>query len=113
MRRRRRESELFAVARDRERLASYDSFIYAPRHHGLEQFSKQIALAETAVAVLGKRLMIGNVAVEAQATRPAGGKIDLNLIAQPALRTDAGAVAYNQHAHHQLGIDREAPDVAI
>jgi hypothetical protein len=98
---------------NRERLASYDSFLHAARHHDLEQFSKQIALAEAAAAVLGKRRMIGNVAVEAQATKPAVGKIDVDLIAQPALRTNAGAVAYNQHAHHQLGIDRGPPDVAI
>jgi hypothetical protein len=36
------------------------------RHHGLEQLAQEIALAESAVAVLGKRRMVGNVSVEAQ-----------------------------------------------
>jgi hypothetical protein len=37
-----------------ESFASHDPFLDAARNHGLEQFPQQIALAETAVAVLGK-----------------------------------------------------------
>ena len=37
---------------DRESLASHDPFRHAARHHGLEQLAQEIALAETAVAVL-------------------------------------------------------------
>ena len=33
-------------------LASHDPFLHAARHHRLEQLAQQIALAETAVAVL-------------------------------------------------------------
>ena len=46
---------------------------------------QEIALAETAVAVLGKRRMIGDVAVEPQATEPAIGQIEVDLVAQPPL----------------------------
>jgi hypothetical protein len=41
---------------------------HAQPHHVLEQSSKQARLAEPAVAVLGKRRMIRDVAVEPQAT---------------------------------------------
>jgi hypothetical protein len=37
----------------------------------------------------------------------------VDLLAQPALRADAEAVADNQHAHHQLGIDRGSSHVAV
>ena len=49
---------------DRKGLASHDPFLHATRDHGLEQLAQEIALAETAVAVLGKRRMIRDVAVE-------------------------------------------------
>src|SRR5580692_3329399 len=57
--------------------------------------------------------MIGNVTVEPQAAKPAIGKIEVDLLAQPTLRANAEAVADDQHPHHQLGIDRWPPDVAI
>ena len=38
-----------------ESFAPYDPFFHAARDHGLEQLAQEIALAETAVAVLGKR----------------------------------------------------------
>jgi len=98
---------------DRERLAPDNPLLDAARHHGLEQFSEQIALAETAVAVLGKRRMIGNVAVKAQATKPAVSQIEVDLFAQPTLRANAEAVAGDQHPHHQFGIDRGPSHVAI
>ena len=53
---------------DREGFASHDPFFHTARHHRLEQLAQEIALAETAVAVLGEGRMIGNVAVEPQST---------------------------------------------
>ena len=70
---------------NREGLASDDPFFHAARHHGLEQLAQKIALAKTAVAVLGKRRMIGDVAVEPQTTEPAIGQIEVDLLAQPSL----------------------------
>ena len=95
---------------DCEGLAPHDPFFHAARHHGLEQLAQEIALAEAAVAVLGKRRMIGDVAVEPQPTKPAIGQIEVDLLAQPPLRANAEAVADDQHPDHQLGIDRGPPD---
>jgi hypothetical protein len=55
--------------------------------------------------------MTGNVAVEPQSTEPAVRQIEVDFLAQPTLRTNAVAVAVadNQHAHHQLGINRGRP----
>ena len=53
---------------NREGFAPDDPFLHAARHHRLEQLAQEIALAETAVAVLGEGRMIGNVAVEPQST---------------------------------------------
>jgi hypothetical protein len=98
---------------DREGLASHDPFLDAAPHHGLEQLAQQIAFAEPAVAVLGKGRMIGNVAVDPQPTKPAIGQIEMDLLAQPTLGTNAEAIADNQHPHHQLGIDRRATRLAV
>ena len=94
-------------------LASHDPFLHAARHHRLESLAQQIALTETAVAVLGKCRMIGDVGIEPQATEPAIGQIEMDLLTQPTLRTNAEAIADDQHADHQFGIDRGPPHVAI
>ena len=62
---------------------------------------------------LGKRRMIGDVGVEPQATEPAIGQIEMDLLAQPTLGTNAEAIADNQHPDHQLRINRGRPHVAI
>ena len=111
--RRRWASATIMLASTAKGLAPYDPFFHAARHHGLEQLAQEIALAETAVAVLGKRRMIGDVAVEPQATEPAIGQIEVDLLAQPPLRANAEAVADDQHADHQLGIDRRATRLAV
>ena len=77
---------------DCEGFAPDDPFLDAARHHGLEQLAQEIALAETAMAVLGKRRMIGNVAIEPQATEPSVGQIEMDLLAQPTLRANAEAM---------------------
>ena len=60
---------------DREGLAAHDPFLHAAGHYRLEQLAQEIALAKTAVAVLGKRRMIRDVAVEPQAAEPAIGRL--------------------------------------
>jgi hypothetical protein len=98
---------------DGEGLTSHDPFLHAARQHGLEQLAQKIALAKTAMAVLGNRRMIRNLAVEAQAAEPAVGQIEVNFLAQPTFGTNAQAIADDEHPNHQLGIDRRPPDVAI
>ena len=63
---------------DHEGLAAHDAFLHAARHHGLERLAQEVALAKPAMAVLGKRRMVGNVAVEAQSAEPAIGQIEVN-----------------------------------
>src|SRR5450432_334431 len=87
-------------------LASHDPFLHAARHHRLEQLAQEIALAKTAMAVLGKRRMIGDIGIKAQSTKPAIGQMEMDLLAQATLRTNAEAIADNEHPDHQLRIDR-------
>ena len=80
---------------------------------GFEQSPKKIALAEPAVTVLREGRMVGHVPVEAKPAEPAVGQIEVNLVAQPPLGTNAVAVAHQQHADHQLGIDRGSAHLAV
>src|SRR5215468_4902132 len=57
--------------------------------------------------------MVGHSVVEIEATEPAIGKVKLDLLAQAALRSDAVAVADNQHPDHELGVDRRPADLAV
>ena len=50
--------------------------------------------------------MIGHFAVETQSTKPAIRQVEVHLLAQPPLRADAEAVADDQHADQQFGINR-------
>ena len=54
--------------------------------------------------------MIGNLAIQTEAAKPAIGQIEMNLLAQPTLRPNAHAIADDQHADHQLRIDRGPSD---
>jgi hypothetical protein len=96
---------------DRESFAAHKSFRHAACDHGLEEMAQPVA--EAAMTVLGKRRMIGHIAVEPQSAKPAIGQIEVNLLAQPPLGTNAEAVADKQHPDHQLRIDRGASDVAV
>ena len=57
--------------------------------------------------------MVGHCAVEAQSTKPAVRQIEVHLFAQPPLRADAKAVADDQHADHQLRINRRPTNGAV
>jgi len=98
---------------DRERFAADKPFPDAPCDHGLEQLAQKIALAETAMPVLGKGRVVGHIAVEPQSAEPAIGQIKVDLVAQPPLRANAEAIADDQHPDHQLWINRGPPNVAV
>src|SRR6185295_247964 len=57
--------------------------------------------------------MIGDVGIEPQSTEPAIGQIEMDLLAQPTLRTNAEAIADDEHPDHQLRVNRGPPHVAI
>ena len=85
----------------------------AARQNALKELTEQIAVAEPAMAVLGKRRMIRDVALQAEPAEPAIGEIEMHLLAQPALRANAHDIADDQHPDHQFGIDRGAADGAV
>src|SRR4029450_1113994 len=74
-----------------------------PAQDRLENPTKKIALTEAAMPVLAEGGVIGDSAVEPEPTEPSIGQIEMNLLAQPPLRTYAEAVAYDEHSDHQLG----------
>jgi hypothetical protein len=81
--------------------------------HRLEDAPQQIALAEAAMPVLGEGRVIRHLANEPEPAEPPVSQIEMDLFAQPPLRTDAEAVADDQHADHQLGINRGASRATV
>src|SRR5262249_3127679 len=63
--------------------------------------------------VLRKGRVVRNLAVKIEPTEPPIGQVQLDFLGQLALRALAIAVAYNQHPHHQLRIDRWPADLAV
>jgi hypothetical protein len=57
--------------------------------------------------------VIRNLAVQPEPAEPAIRQIEMDLFAKPPFGADAHAVADNQHAHHQLGVDRGSPHLAV
>ena len=96
-----------------EALAAHQALGHAAPHRRLEQLAHEIAVAESAVPVLGEGGVVGDVALQPQPAEPAIGEIEVHLLAQPPLGADAQAVADQQHADHQLGIDRRTADRAV
>src|SRR5262245_14852004 len=74
---------------------------------------KGITLAEAAMPIDRERRMVRHFVLEIEATEPAIGKVKLHFLAQPALRTDAVAVADDQHPDHEFGVDRRPADLAV
>src|SRR5215831_18132083 len=98
---------------DRKALAFDEARVHACPHNGLEHMPKGITLAKAAMPIDRERRMVRHLVVEIEATEPAIGKVKLHFLAQPALRTDAVAVADNQHPDHELGIDRRPANLAV
>jgi hypothetical protein len=86
--------------------------IHACPHYGLENVPKGITLAKAALPIDQEPRMVRHI-VEIEAIEPPLGKAKLHLLAQPALRTDAVAVADNQYPDHKLGIDRRSAYLAV
>jgi len=78
-----------------------------------EQAAQQIAVAKAPVPVFREGRVVGNSTVQAKPAEPAVAEIEMDLFAQPALGADALRVADDQHADHQLGIDRWPSRVAV
>lgn len=98
---------------DREPLATDQALGDAAHHRRLEQHAQKIAIAEAAVAVLEEGRVVGHRAIETQPAEPSVSKVEMNFLAQPPLGADAERVADEQHADHQLGVDRCPPGLAV
>src|SRR3974377_263772 len=57
--------------------------------------------------------MIRHCPIEAEPAEPAISQVEVSLFAEAPLRSDAEAVADQQHPDHQLRVDRGASDAAI
>jgi hypothetical protein len=76
------------------------------RTTALEDLPQEIALAETPVPVLREAGMIRHGIVQIETAEPPVSQIERHLLAQPPFGPDAVAIADDEHADHQLGIDR-------
>ena len=65
-----------------EALAANQTFFDAPADDSFKNMPEDIAFSEAAVAVLGKGGMVRDFIVQAEATKPAVGKIEMHFLAQ-------------------------------
>ena len=85
----------------------------ADADHALEHQAQQIAVAEASMPILRESGVVRYRVVQIEPTEPAIGQMKRDLLAQLELRADAVAVADDQHAHHQFGINRGSTRVAV
>ncbi len=101
------------AAINREALATDQALRDAAGQHGFEEAAQKVAVPEAAVPVFRERGVVRHPAVEPEAAEPAIGEVQVDLVAEPPFRPDAEAVAHDQHADHQLRIDRGPARLAV
>ncbi|MGY2990018.1 hypothetical protein ACVWZM_006928 [Bradyrhizobium sp. USDA 4501] len=89
------------------------SLLDAAAQDALEHVTEEVALPEAAMPVLGECRVIRHRPIQTEPAEPPIGQIEVDLIAQPPLRSDAEAVTDQEHPDHQLGIDRTSADAAV
>jgi hypothetical protein len=57
--------------------------------------------------------VVGHPAFEAEAAALPIGRVQADLVAQPAFEANTEAVSDDQHSDHQLGIDRRTPGRSV
>ena len=92
---------------------AHQAFRHAAAQDALEDVTKRIALPESTVAILGEGRAIRNLVFQPKAAEPTISQIQVNLFAEASFRANAETVPNDQHAHHQLGINRRPARVAI
>ncbi len=98
---------------DGEALALDQICGHAGSHHAFEEVAQHIAVAEATVAVLREDRVIRHLVVKIEAAEPPVGKVERDLLGEPALRADAVAVADDEHPDQELGIDRGLAGMAV
>ena len=98
---------------DRKSFAPDQPLLDAAAQDALEHATEEIALPEAAMPVLGKRRVIRHHPIQTEPTEPPVGQIEVNLIAQTPLRSNAEAVSDQEHPNHELGIDGGSTDATV
>src|SRR6185312_2886657 len=88
---------LVGVGRDQacingEAVTTNQSSLDRPGDNGLEHMTEGIAVAEAPVPVLREGRVIRHLTVQPEPAEPAIGQVQVNFLAQPALRSDAIAI---------------------
>jgi hypothetical protein len=92
-----------------EGLARHEASLAALFDDLFKQHAVDAAFPKPAVAVLGEGRMIRHGSFQSQPAEPAIGEVEMDLIAQPPLGTDAVGIANQEHSQHQFRINRGAP----
>src|SRR5262249_3583426 len=79
----------------------------------LKQLAPKIGIAKPTMACLRKGRVVRHVAVQTKTAEPAIGQVQVDFLAQPPFRANAKAVAHDQHADQQLGINRRPPRFTV
>ena len=57
--------------------------------------------------------MIGDWVGQVETAKPAIGQVEMHFLTEPALRPNAMRISNDQHADHQLWVDRRPPGRAV
>src|SRR5262245_9255970 len=80
-------------------------------HHTLKDTAENLTVAKPLIASTRERGMIRDLVFDREPAEPAIGEVHLHVTAQRSLRADGEHIADDQHADHQLGINR-GPTIA-
>jgi len=87
--------------------------LHAAAHNLLEHGTEHMAITEAAMPVLAEGAVVRHGVVHAKAAKPAMGQVEAHPGAELPLGADPAEVADQQHAYHQLRIDRGTSDQAV
>jgi hypothetical protein len=105
-------TEAFRQSR-RERKKVEMRFAHMKRILSLEDPAQDIALSEAFLPRPAEHGVVGYLVFDPELAEPAIGKVDLNLGANPPLRTDRKHVANSQHSDHQHRVNRRSAHVRV
>jgi hypothetical protein len=98
---------------DRESFSADQSLLNTATQDALEHATKEVALPEPAMPVLGERRVIRYRSIQTKPAEPPVGQVEVDVITQPSFRSNAKAVTDQEHPDHQFGIDRRSTDTTI
>jgi len=84
-----------------------------PRDRRLKQFAQQIAVAETAMSVLGKCRVVWHAISQIETTKPAICQVQMHLFTEPPLRSNAKATTHQKHPDQKLRVNRRTACMTV